>query len=268
MGVVQSTACSGATRKAIEFRDVALSLAGTPIYDSLSFEIREGEFLCLLGPSGCGKSTALRLIGDLLQSHSGEISIFGKPPPQAWDQTAFVFQSPRLLPWKNALENAAFGLEMRSPAVPRGERKAIAAHYLEMVGLGADMHKMPVMLSGGEKQRVAIARALALRPNIILMDEPFSALDHDTRSRLRGQIIDLWQETGKTVVFVTHDIDEAICLADRIVVLSRKPTKVADTLAVDALRPRDIEADARLQDLRQHLISLFRRLGEGPMDEA
>ncbi|WP_157982099.1 ABC transporter ATP-binding protein [Oceanicella sp. SM1341] len=241
-----------------------LVLGGSEIYRDVSFDVGEGEFVCLLGPSGCGKSTALRLIGDLLPIQAGAISVGGASPRDAWDQTAFVFQSPRLLPWKTTLENAGFGIEMRKPAVPKAERLARAERELAHVGLGADGHKMPVMLSGGERQRVSIARALALDPRIILMDEPFSALDHTTRARLRRQIVELWQETGKTVLFVTHDIDEALYLADRIVVFSRKPTTVSEVVEVRAPRPRDTEADPALQQLRAHLIEVFERLEGAP----
>ena len=248
---------------AIRFDGATLTLSGSEIYRDVSFDVGRGEFVCLLGPSGCGKSTSLRLIGDLLAVQGGRVEVTGRPPAQAWDQTAFVFQSPRLLPWKTTLQNAAFGLEMRHPGMPRADREARALRELEKVGLGQDAHKMPVMLSGGEKQRVSIARALALDPEIILMDEPFSALDHTTRSRLRQQIVDLWAETGKTVLFVTHDIDEALFLADRIVVLSKKPTRVEDIVTVRAPRPRDPEATEALQDQRRHLVGIFERL-EGP----
>jgi NitT/TauT family transport system ATP-binding protein len=226
---------------AIAFERVQLQLGGAAIYDELSFEVQAGEFVCLLGPSGCGKSTALRLIGDLAPASGGAIHIEGRPPAQSWERLAYVFQSPRLLPWKTALDNAAFGLEMRDPAMPEPERRARAARQLDRMGLAADGHKMPGMMSGGERQRVAIARALALDPGIILMDEPFSALDPNTRLRLRQQLVDLWQETHKTVVFVTHDVDEALFLADRILVLCAKPARVVETITVTAARPRQIE---------------------------
>ena len=247
---------------AISFARVGLELGGSRIYDDLTFEVEQGEFVCLLGPSGCGKSTALRLVGDLLDVKQGKVTLAGDTPEDAWDRTAFVFQNPRLLPWRNALENAAFGLELRHPEMPKAKRLEIAARELSHVGLAGDWHKMPVMLSGGEKQRVAIARALALDPQIILMDEPFSALDHATRARLRRQIVDLWRETGKTVLFVTHDIDEALVLADRIIVLSRKPTRVAEIVEVREPRPREIEESLPLQELRARLVDLFEHISK------
>jgi ABC-type nitrate/sulfonate/bicarbonate transport system ATPase subunit len=245
---------------AIAFTRVKLQLSGSLIYDDLSFEVGAGEFVCLLGPSGCGKSTALRLIGDLLPSQSGQVSVEGLAPKQAWNKLAYVFQAPRLLPWKSALENAAFGLEMRKPDLSAAMRRQRAAEELVRVGLAADAHKMPIMLSGGERQRVAIARALALDPHIVLMDEPFSALDHNARTRLRQQIVELWQETQKTVLFVTHDIDEALYLAERIIVLSDKPTRVREVVTVTAARPRDPEHDPELKRQRAHLISIFQGL--------
>jgi len=255
------------TQAAITFRNVGLTLGGARIYEGLDFEVAEGEFLCLLGPSGCGKSTALRLIGDLLNGYDGEVTVEGRAPAEMWERIAYVFQNPRLLPWKTALDNAAFGLEMRRPDMGRDERQRIAARQLERVGLGADGHKMPSMLSGGERQRVAIARALALEPEIILMDEPFSALDPNTRSNLRAQIIELWRETGRTVVFVTHDIDEALELADRIIVLETKPAKVRAIVAPGAKRPRDVDNDPALRGEKNRLLSLFREMGDTTVED-
>ena len=245
---------------AIAFDQVRLQLGGVPIYDRLSFDVRRSEFVCLLGPSGCGKSTALRLIGDLIPAQNGAIKVEGHAPSQSWERLAYVFQSPRLLPWKDALDNAAFGLEMRNPGMSAAERRERAARQLARMGLSADIHKMPAMLSGGERQRVAIARALALDPDIILMDEPFSALDPTTRVRLREQLVALWQDTGKTVVFVTHDVDEALFLADRIIVLSAKPARVVETVTVTASRPRQIESDPQLRQMRRDLLDLFKTI--------
>lgn len=241
----------------ISFEHVGLTLGNMPIYEDITFDVAPGEFVCLLGPSGCGKSTALRLMGDLLPIQKGKITVAGASPAEASQHLAYVFQQPRLLPWKSALANAAFGIEMRDPKTPKAKREAVAAAQLERVGLGKDQHKMPLMLSGGERQRVAIARALALDPEIILMDEPFSALDPNTRHRLRDQMIELWQQSGKTVLFVTHDMDEALYLADRIIVFSGKPSRVEAILTVDAPRPRDILNDPQLLQQRDALLALF-----------
>ncbi|MGN6573763.1 MAG: ABC transporter ATP-binding protein [Pseudolabrys sp.] len=245
---------------AIEFVNVGLQLGGSIIYDDLSFSVAPREFVCLLGPSGCGKSSALRLIGDLVPCQAGSVRVEGEAPKRTWDRLAYVFQAPRLLPWKTTLDNAAFGIEMRRPEIGAEDRRSRARAELARVGLAGDLDKMPAVLSGGERQRVAIARALALDPDIILMDEPFSALDHNTRNRLRAQLVELWQETRKTILFVTHDIDEALYLADRIIVLSNKPATVRDTVTVEATRPRDPEHDPEMKRLRSHLIGIFQSI--------
>ncbi|MFL6795948.1 MAG: ABC transporter ATP-binding protein [Xanthobacteraceae bacterium] len=242
---------------AIVFDNVELTLGGVRIYDRLSFDVRPGEFVSLLGPSGCGKSTALRLIGGLLPFESGRILVEGLSPARGWKRLAYVFQLPRLLPWMNALDNACFGLELREPGLAAAERRRRAAAQLDRVGLSADAHKMPAMLSGGERQRVAIARALALDPDIILMDEPFSALDPNTRVRLRQQLVELWGATRKTILFVTHDVDEALYLADRVIVLSSKPARVTGIIGVESGRPRELERDARLIAARSAIRRLF-----------
>jgi NitT/TauT family transport system ATP-binding protein len=253
---------------AIEFQNVRLQLGGATIYEQHSFDVRPGEFVCLLGPSGCGKSTALRLIGDLMSAQGGVVTVDGRSPAETWERLAYVFQSPRLLPWKDALDNAAFGLEMRNPNMSVADRRDRAARQLARVGLSADRHKMPAMLSGGERQRVAIARAMTLDPDIILMDEPFSALDPNTRTRLRNQLVELWQGSGKTVVFVTHDVDEALFLAERIIVMCAKPARVVETVTVDAPRPRRIESDPNLRRQRRDLLELFATIEKTHVEEA
>ena len=246
----------------IVFQNVSLQLGEVQILENLNFSVEKGEFVCLLGPSGCGKSTILRLIGDLLAGTSGTIQVAGGPTNAAWEKIAYVFQNPRLLPWKNALENAAFGLEMRYPELGTKERTRLASEQLIKVGLANDMRKMPIMLSGGEKQRVAIARALALKPEIILMDEPFSALDPNTRRILRLQLIELWKEAGNTIIFVTHDIDEALELGDRILVLGTKPASVQNIIEPKVRRPREIDINDKLRKIKVGLIQEFRKIAE------
>ena len=238
------------------------------IYDGLSFSVRPGEFLCILGPSGCGKSTSLRLMGDLLDVQGGSVTVAGLPPERGWDQLAYVFQSPRLVPWRTALGNVMLGMELRFDGRPKREMEETARRLLALVGLQRDTDKYPAMLSGGERQRVAIARALSVDPKIILMDEPFSALDLNTRRRMRAEIIRIWRETGKTVVFVTHDIEEALVLADRILLLSNKPTSVLETIVLEDARPRDLDGSAVLNEHKNHLLSLFRTLEDAGKEVA
>ncbi len=247
---------------AISFEGVELSLGGERIYDKIDFAVERGEFVCLLGPSGCGKSTSLRIIGDLLPPGGGRVAVNGKPPSDGWSDIAFVFQSPRLAPWRTAISNVLLGAELRFGKAEARRRADKARDLLALVGLSASAGKYPLMLSGGERQRVAIARALAVDPSIILMDEPFSALDPNTRRRLRGEIIRIWQETRKTILFVTHDIEEALVLADRIVLMSNKPTRVLETIRVETSRPRDLASNAHLRALRERLNDLFATLEE------
>jgi len=243
----------------ISFDNVGVVLGEEQIYDQLSFDVRRGEFVCILGPSGCGKSTSLRIIGGLLDVSSGRVTVDGRAPRDAWPEIAFVFQSPRLVPWRTALDNVLLGTELRFGAGERERRQARANELLTLVGLASDTRKYPSMLSGGERQRVAIARALAVDPKIVLMDEPFSALDPNMRSRMRAEVERIWLETAKTIVFVTHDIDEALQLADRTVVLSNKPTRVLDIIELQTARPR-APGDRDLDSHRQNLVKLFRSL--------
>lgn len=209
--------------------------------DGISVEIDSGEFLSLIGPSGCGKSTMLRLIGDLLAPTTGSITVNGKSPHQArLDRDyAMVFQSATLLEWRSVLDNVALPLEIMD--VPRAEREAKAREMLELVQLGAFAGHHPYELSGGMQQRVSIARALSFGPSILLMDEPFGALDEMTRERMQLEVLDIWRETGTTVVFVTHSIPEAVFLSTRVVVLSPRPGRISDVIDIDLPQPRDFD---------------------------
>jgi NitT/TauT family transport system ATP-binding protein len=252
---------SEAAQPVIEFEHVTRAFGSEEIYRDLTFTVAKSEFACIVGPSGCGKSTALRLIGGLLTATSGRIAVGGCSPEEAWDRIAYVFQSPRLTPWRTAIANVTLAEELRFGHGHKAERLAKARRLLELVGLADAAGKYPFMLSGGERQRVAIARALAVDPDIVLMDEPFSALDPNTRRKLRLELIDIWQKTAKTVVFVTHDIEEALVLADRILVLSRKPSTVVQDLTIPEPRPRDLDSNPVLQSHRAELLELFRRMG-------
>jgi NitT/TauT family transport system ATP-binding protein len=245
------------TRPLIEFNQVSLRFGAEILYERIDLDVREGELLCILGPSGCGKSTALRVLAGLLPVDGGTVTIDGESPTQRWRDMAFVFQNPRLLAWRTAKQNVTLGMELRQLGLSRAEMEGRADDLLRLVGLAADSGKYPRMLSGGERQRVSLARALAVEPRIILMDEPFSALDPSTRRRMRYELVEIWQRTGKTIVFVTHDIDEALELADRIVLLSPKPTRVVETMTVADARPRVLGASANLATLHSRILAGF-----------
>jgi len=210
--------------------------------DNINFDIVEGEFISLIGPSGCGKSTLLRMIADLIEPSEGAISINGKSPRQArLDRDyGFVFQSPTLYDWRTVLQNVELPLEIMK--YPQTKRRQRAEEMLHLVELGAFVNKYPWQLSGGMQQRVSIARALAFEPTILLMDEPFGALDEMTRERMNNELLRIWTAIPHmTVVFVTHSIAEAVYLSDRVVVLSARPGRLATIIDVDLPRPRGPE---------------------------
>jgi NitT/TauT family transport system ATP-binding protein len=205
--------------------------------DGLDLSIQPGEFVCLLGPSGCGKSTTLMAIGGLVGRSAGDIIIEGEPIDGPNANTAIVFQEFALMPWLSVLDNVAFGLRLQH--IGAAARRNRAQQCIEMVGLAGFEHAYPHELSGGMKQRVGIARALAVDPKILLMDEPFGALDAQTRELMGMELLKLWDRERKTVVFVTHGIDEAIYLGDRVVVMSGRPGRVKQEITIDIPRPRD-----------------------------
>lgn len=203
---------------------------------NLNLKVREGEFLAILGPSGCGKSTFLSTVAGYLRPSTGKILVNGQPINGPNTDRGMVFQDYALFAWRTVLGNIEFGLEMAG--LPRKERRSIAERYLDLVGLRGNGHKYPRELSGGMKQRVGIARALAIDPQILLMDEPFGSLDAQTRIIMQDELLRIWQQTHKTVLFVTHGIDEAIYLADRIVIMTASPGQIKDIVHDPLPRPR------------------------------
>ncbi|WP_328404486.1 ABC transporter ATP-binding protein [Nocardia sp. NBC_00403] len=213
--------------------------------EDISLDLREGEFLVLVGPSGSGKSTLLDLLGGLSKPTSGEILLDGKPIDGPGLDRGIVFQQYALFPWRTARANIEFGLEAKG--LRRSARRERAEEYLELVGLGGFGDRFPHELSGGMKQRVAIARSLAFDPEVLLMDEPFAALDAQTRESLQDELLRIWQATGKTILFITHGIDEAVYLGQRVAVLTARPGRIKAVLDVDI--DRNAAADIRSTEL-------------------
>jgi len=226
-GVQKSFAISG--------RAPTVALAG------IDLAITRGEFVSLIGPSGCGKSTLLRLIGDLTQPSAGSVMVNGKPADEArlGREYGIVFQAPVLFDWRRVQENVRLPLELLG--MDRAHREERARQMLELVELSDFAHHYPYQLSGGMQQRVAIARALALEPALLLMDEPFGALDEMTRERMNSEVLRIWEKTGTTVVFVTHSIPEAVFLSSRVAVMSARPGRITRLVEVDLPRPRTVD---------------------------
>ncbi|MFC9872794.1 ABC transporter ATP-binding protein [Nocardia salmonicida] len=221
--------------------------------EDISIEVEAGEFLVLVGPSGSGKSTLLDLLGGLSKPSSGQILLDGAPITGPGLDRGVVFQQYALLPWRTARANIQFGLEAKG--IARKERKAIAEHYLELVGLAGFGDRYPHELSGGMKQRVAIARSLAFDPEVLLMDEPFAALDAQTRESLQDELLRIWRTTGKTILFITHGIDEAVYLGQRVAVLTSRPGRVKAVIDIDIDRSGDIDvrSSEQFRDYRHRI---------------
>jgi NitT/TauT family transport system ATP-binding protein len=233
------------TKLKIDRVNMVFSGAGriVPVLDNVSMEAREGEFVCILGPSGCGKSTLLNTVGGFLQPTSGEVEIDGEPVHGPDPRRIFVFQERGVFPWLTVEGNVGFGLFNLSS----DEKRERIAHYVKLVGLEGFEHAYPRELSGGMKQRVEVARALAVNPDMLLLDEPFGALDSITRLDMRRELLRIWESERKTILFVTHDIEESVQLADRVVVMSVRPAQIRRTLEIDIPHPRDISSPRYLE---------------------
>jgi sulfonate transport system ATP-binding protein len=247
----------------VSLKNISLSYqtnAGTRLLaiDDINLSVSPGEFLCIVGPSGCGKSTLLHLIAGLHAATSGEILIDGKAVKEPGTDRILIFQELGLFPWLTVAQNVEFGMKMKG--IPQQQRKEKTDYYLRLVHLGQFKDSYTHQLSGGMRQRVALARALAAEPDVLLMDEPFAALDAQTRDLLHDELERLWAETGRTIIFVTHNVSEAVRLGDRVALFSFRPGRVKREYAVNLARPRQLEdigvaksAGEILQDLREEI---------------
>ncbi len=220
----------------------------------ITLTVKDKEFLSILGPSGCGKTTLLRIIGGLDSASSGSITLNGASINRRSSRMAMIFQEYSLYPWRTVLENVTFGLEIQK--METRPARDVGMEYLNLVGLAEFAERYPYELSGGMRQRVAVARAMAIDPEILLMDEPFGALDAQTRNLLQMELLDIWHKTKKTIIFVTHSVDEAVYLADRLVVLTSRPGRVCEIIPIDLDRPRD-RTSAKFALVRRKVLDLI-----------
>ncbi len=225
--------------------------AAEPALSDINMEISDGEFICIVGPSGCGKSTLLNLIAGLETPTSGKIILDDKEVRGPGADRVVMFQEPALYPWLNVMENVKFGMKLAG--VPKSEQETRAEKYLKMVHLWDFREYAVHELSGGMKQRTALARALTMDSKIMLMDEPFSALDKQTINKLRAELEAIWEETGRTIIYVTHSVEEALYFADRIIILAERPGVVKSVVKIDLPRPRQLDSE-EFVDIRKHLL--------------
>jgi NitT/TauT family transport system ATP-binding protein len=226
-----------------------------PALEGINLMVEDEEFLCILGPSGCGKTTLLRIIAGLDTPTTGSIQVDGEALSAPSRRIAMIFQEYSLFPWRTVLDNVAFGLEVQGKG--REDRLGVAREYLDLVGLASFEKNLPYELSGGMRQRVAVARALATEPRALLMDEPFGALDAQTRNLMQTELQEIWRKTRKTILFVTHSVDEAVFLADRIVVLTERPGRIREIVPVQkCAHPRD-RTCRDFVEIRRHVLDLI-----------
>jgi NitT/TauT family transport system ATP-binding protein len=232
----------------VVFNGIGMSFGTTRVLEDINLSVAEGEFVCLLGPSGCGKSTLLNIVGGFLEPAAGKVTIDGEPVTGPDPRRIFVFQERGVFPWLTVEENIGFGLFRQGDA----EKRDRIAHYVQLVGLRGFEKSYPSELSGGMKQRLEVARALAVNPDVLYLDEPFGALDSITRLQMRRELLRIWDAEKKTILFVTHDIEESVQLADRVVVLSARPGRIRRIVDVDIPHPRDL-SDPRYLALRDEI---------------
>ncbi len=252
--------------QAVSIRGVSMSFPGKKpgeqidVLENVNAAVAHGEFVCLVGPSGCGKSTLLNIVAGFLDATSGEVLVEREPVAGPDPRRIFVFQENGVFPWLNVRENVGFSLQKRRLI----ERDRIIARYIDMVGLAGFENAYPHELSGGMRQRVEIARALAANPDIIYMDEPFGALDFLTRLKMRADLVRIWQSEKKTILFVTHDIEEAVQLADRVLIMTPRPGTIQEVVDVDLPRPRHLDSPGYLQkrDRIFQVMGMSLRVGE------
>jgi nitrate ABC transporter ATP-binding subunit len=245
----------------LEISGVGKRFAGAPVVEGFDLKLARGEFVCLLGHSGCGKSTVLSIVAGLTEASAGGVVLDGREIDGPGPDRGVVFQSPSLLPWLTALENVLLGVDRVFPHGTRAQRRDIATHMLERVGHGDALERRPGELSQGECQRVGIARAFALAPKLLLLDEPFGALDSLTRLELQDVLLELWSRERKTALMVTHDVDEALFLSDRIALMTAGPrARIGEIVEVGFARPRERGAVLEHPDyyrLREHLLEFL-----------
>ena len=234
----------------VEFRDVAMRFGTADVLRDITLSVEEGEFVCILGPSGCGKSTLLNIAGGFMRPTAGEVTIDGVSVSGPDPRRIFVFQERGVFPWLTVEQNVAFGLFRLTDA----EKRERIERYIHLVGLRGSEKAYPRELSGGMKQRLEVARALAVHPDVLFLDEPFGALDSITRLQMRRELLRIWQAERKTILFVTHDIEESVQLADRVVIMAQRPGRVRRILDIDIDHPRDLSAP-RYIELRDAIFS-------------
>ncbi len=249
----------------LQLSELAFAYPGAgSVFRALNLQVQPGEFVAVLGPSGCGKSTLLNLLAGFLQADGGSVQLNGQSIRPEMPELGYVFQSPNLFPWLTVLDNVRFGLKMAG-SLSATEQLARARHYIDLVGLGAAAELFPHQLSGGMRQRVSLARTLAPEPSLLLADEPFGALDAITRRHMNEELLRLWSQLGQSILFITHDIDEAIFLADRVVLLGRAPQGIDSELVIDLPRPRSFASTTRLPrflEYRNHLLDRIAHVTE------